>query len=745
MRIKLYVFILFTLICYGTKAQTISPYLEVKNNDDFNLIVADSLQSTYLFNHLLGDIQQKFYYTNTSNKKLNLRFIVPQDQSTNVYFLTAHVNDNKYQLASKPLQEIKQEVKQLKSKSGFENQTIAKNIILAMNEVNPQAKIVIELHRSKIISTNDITYNVNLPENIVLRTEEFTATHQNHKHSAPNKINHQFIVTGSIALDTILVNEKTPAIKKNSSTEWYFNSNMINKQTIFYNYQSNNINAEIQHFTENNCDYILGVIQPPKEIKTIKPREYIFILDASGSMKGKPLDALKKMIKSTLTKLQPTELFNILLYATNHENLASTSIEATPENIEKAFLFIDKQYGKGAIKLNEAIDQIQFFKPKPNYNRIITIVTDGDLAINQNVHLAIKTQQKTAQFFILGIGNTIDYRAMNYLALATGTKPLVINNDYEINFKINQFEKQILNPLLRNIQIQSKNLNFNETYPKNFNGFLATNPVEFVSRNCKKSYPKQIEINAKNGAETFKKSFTISAENTSKLTQAIKFYWAKQHIDFLLKDEDRCGDLCKNDGRYRKEIEKIGTEFNISTPYSVLVQNNDNLNFNQDYDSDGDGIADWLDECINEKGSFLTKGCPIDQLTNEGKAIYAQDFSNELIRTIEFDLDKAIIRPIDYPTLNQIVKIMQANAHLKFDIVGHTDARGTKEYNYNLALNRANAVLNYLTEKGLDKKRFIVIAKGDTELRHSFCRPATVCEEWRNLQNRRVEFILKKD
>ena len=745
MRIKIYIIILIYTAFSWLKAQNISPYLEVKSNDDFNFITVDSLQSNYLFNHFLGDIQQQFYYTNNSNKKIDLRFIVPQNNSSNIYQLDASFNNKKIELASRPLQNVKQEVKQLKSKNSYENQIITQNIILALNDVEPGAKIKIELKRSQIIDPNTITYEVNIPESILLRTEEFTSTQQNHKNSTPKIIRNQYIFTGSIPLDKILFDDKKITINKINPTEWVINDKTGNYKRISYQYQAKNINANIQNFTENGCDYILGIIQPPEEIKTISPREYIFVLDASGSMKGNPLDAIKKMIKSTLKQLKPDELFNILLYSTNHENLAATSIEATPENLEKAFLFIEKEYGKGNIKLNEAIEKIQNFKPKPNYNRIITIISDGDLAINQNVHLAIKTQLKTAQFFILGLGNTIDYRAMNYLALTTGSKPLVINNDNEINYKINQFEKSILTPLLRNIQIQSKNFNFNETYPKNFNGYLATKPVEFVSRNCKKTYPKQIDISAKNGTESFNKSFYIEKENTSNLTKAIKFYWAKQHIDFLLKDEDRCGDMCKNDGRYRKEIEKIGTEFNISTPYSVLIQNNDNLNFNQDYDSDGDGIADWYDECINEKGTLLTKGCPVNQLKNESKELYIQDISNELIRTIEFDLDKAIIQPIDHSILNKIIRLMKENSDLKFYIIGHTDARGTKEYNYNLALNRATAVLNYFIEKGLKKERFTIISKGDTELKHSSCRPATVCEEWRNLQNRRVEFKLKKD
>ncbi|QTV04755.1 OmpA family protein [Faecalibacter bovis] len=737
--------ILFLGFLQSSQAQTIFPYLEVKNNTDFVKISSDSIDSNYQFNHFLGDIQHTFYYKNISNETIDLRFVVPQHHSQNVYHLSSKYNNQESNLLSKPIVTVRQEIKSLKSKSGYDNQTKTQNLILNLNQVKAGEMITVSLKISKIIETNTLDYELEIPEIKTIRTEQFTSLGIDEKIASPKKASQTYNFTGSIPLNTVLINKKNPTIKKVTLTNWVTNSNSTAKENILYSYDAKQINSAVQHFTEDGCDYILGIVQPPKDPKIIYPREYIFVVDASGSMKGRPITEVKKMMISTLRQLKTDELFNIVLYGTNQENFAPTSVEASKENVEKAILYIEKEYGRGATKLNEAIDRIQTFKANSNHNRIITIISDGDLDINQNLHLSIKSHLKSAQFFILGIGNSIDYRAMNFLSLTTGAQPLVINNEYELGFKIAQFQKQILRPLLRNVQVQSKTINLSETYPKNFNGFLSTNPIHFVSKDCKKVYPKQLEITAKNGIDNYNRSFDIQRANSSNLTEAIKFYWAKQKIDFLLKDEDRCGEICKKDGRYRKEIEKIGMSFNLSTPYTVLIQNNDTSNFNQDYDSDGDGIADWYDECINEKGTLLTKGCPVDKLEGNSKDVYVQDFSNELIRTVEFDFDQTIIRTVDYPILDRIVKIMKSNPHLKFYVEGHTDAMGSSEYNKNLSLNRSKAVVEYFTNKGLDKNRFTIIGKGDTELKHTMCRPAENCEAWKNLQNRRVEFKIKKD
>lgn len=745
MRFFILFLLLFTVFTQHSKAQTSFPYLEVKNNIDFDKISSDSIQSNYQFNHFLADIQHTYYYKNTSNQTLDLRFIVSQHHSQNVYHLSASYNNEESNLSAKPITTVRQEIKNLKSKSGYDNQIKTQNLILNLNQVKAGEIIKIQLKVSKIIETSTLDYEIEIPEKKTIRTEQFTSIGINEEIGTPKKVIQTFNFTGSIPLQSVVVKQKNPALKKVSNTNWTFTSENLTKEKIVYNYEAKQINSAIQHFTEGGCDYILGIVQPPKDPKIISPREYIFVVDASGSMKGRPITEVKKMMTSTLRQLKTDELFNIVLYGTNQENFALTSVEASTENVTKAINFLEKGYGRGATKLNEAIDKIQTFKVNPNYNRIITIISDGDLDINQNLHLSIKSHLKSAQFFILGIGNTIDYRAMNFLSLTTGAQPLVINNEHELNYKIAQFQKQILKPLLRNVQVQSKTVNLSETYPKNFNGFLSTNPIHFVSKDCRKVYPKQLEITAKNGNDNYNRNFEIHKANSSNLTEAIKFYWAKQKIDFLLKDEDRCGEICQKDGRYRKEIEKIGMSFNLSTPYTVLIQNNDTTNFNQDYDTDNDGIADWYDECINEKGTILTKGCPVDKLERNSKDVYVQDFSNELIRTVEFDFDKTVIRSVDFPTLDRIIKIMKANSHLKFYIEGHTDAVGNTDYNENLSLNRAKAVLDYFVNNGLDKNRFTILGKGDTELKHAMCRPAEKCEPWKNLQNRRVEFKIKKD
>ena len=99
------------------------------------------------------------------------------------------------------------------------------------------------------------------------------------------------------------------------------------------------------------------MVQPPRRVAPadIPPREYIFIMDVSGSMYGFPLDGPRRCCGRLIGSLRPQDYFNVLLFAGDSATLAPESLPATPENIEKALALIDSQRGGGGTELLPAL------------------------------------------------------------------------------------------------------------------------------------------------------------------------------------------------------------------------------------------------------------------------------------------------------------------------------------------------------------------------------------------------------
>jgi len=102
---------------------------------------------------------------------------------------------------------------------------------------------------------------------------------------------------------------------------------------------------------------------------------------------------------------------------------------------------------------------------------------------------------------------------------------------------------------------------------------------------------------------------------------------------------------------------------------------------------------------------------------------------------INFDVDKATIKPESMGTLNMIVKIMNNNPDLKFEVDGHTDNSGDAQHNKALSQQRADAVKSQLVSMGIDASRITTKGFGDT-------KPISTNDtQDGKATNRRVEFV----
>lgn len=83
------------------------------------------------------------------------------------------------------------------------------------------------------------------------------------------------------------------------------------------------------------------------------------------------------------------------------------------------------------------------------------------------------------------------------------------------------------------------------------------------------------------------------------------------------------------------------------------------------------------------------------------------------VENIEFDVNKATLRPSSFPPLDTLVRIMKHIPEIIVEIQGHTDSDGSNAANKSLSQRRAQSVVNYLVQHGISKKQFVAKGYGE--------------------------------
>lgn len=147
-------------------------------------------------------------------------------------------------------------------------------------------------------------------------------------------------------------------------------------------------------------------------------------------------------------------------------------------------------------------------------------------------------------------------------------------------------------------------------------------------------------------------------------------------------------------------------------------------------DADLDGIRDLEDECPVDPGPVINKGCPLIKTRGADELDFQAGH-------IKFERGSATLLAASHQVLDEVIRILDTYSSFHLDIIGHTDNTGREEVNQQLSTKRAQACMDYLIERGIDKDRLNAIGMGES-------RPLAdnLTPEGRE-KNRRVEFSLQ--
>ncbi len=316
-------------------------------------------------------------------------------------------------------------------------------------------------------------------------------------------------------------------------------------------------------------NFFLLMMQPPRRVTTaqIPGREYIFIVDVSGSMFGYPLEVSKKLLTDLIGGLRSTDRFNVLLFSGGSSLMSEQSVPATPENIRQALLLIDRQRGGGGTELLPAFSRALSLKKTAGYSRSIVIATDGYVTVEEEVFDLIRNNLGNANVFAFGIGTSVNRHIIEGMARVGLGEPFVITRPDEAAAKAEQLRKLIQAPVLTGVHLKFNGFQAYDIEPAQIPDVLSERPILVFGKYRGKAQGKII-VTGTSGEGAFRQTIDVAAaaKKTTPDHPSLSYLWARHRI-VLLSDYEKL----RSDDKRIDEVTRLGLAYNLLTAYTSFV------------------------------------------------------------------------------------------------------------------------------------------------------------------------------
>lgn len=322
--------------------------------------------------------------------------------------------------------------------------------------------------------------------------------------------------------------------------------------------------------------YFLMLISPRAELSKSQqvPRDMVFVLDTSGSMRGKRIVQARGALKYCLANLNENDRFAVLNFATTVNKYAEQLQPAKKDNVEAARKWVDTLEATGGTAIDDALKTALEMR-STDAARTFTVVffTDGRATIGETNEDKIKqnfAKRNTAntRMFTFGVGDDVNAAMLDALADQSRAISTYVREAEDIEAKVSSLFGKISNPVLANLKLSVTNgVKLSEIYPPQLPDLFHGSQVVVLGRYDGKGHAA-VKLTGTIGRETKEFVYEIDfAEKTGDDRMFVEDLWARRKVGYLL-------DQIRVNGENKELVNEVVTlakRYGITTPYTSYL------------------------------------------------------------------------------------------------------------------------------------------------------------------------------
>jgi Ca-activated chloride channel family protein len=567
--------------------KSLSPYFFVEGaTPGVEALPLESTKADVHISGVIADVVVRQTYRNDGDKTISARYVFPASTRAAVYGMKMKIGTRVIEAKIKEREEARKEYEEAKA-AGKTASLLEQDRpnVFSMNVANilPKDRIEVELRYTELLVPTDGVYELVYPTVVGPRYASETLD----KTAADNKFvksgylhagatpTYAFDINVSVAAGMKIQQLDSPSHAIKSS----FGANNMNATVsldngaatgnkdfvLRYRLAGDDIASGLLLFPGAKENFFLMMVQPPRRpaIEQIPAREYVFIIDVSGSMHGFPLDTTKVLMRDLLGKLRPTDRFNVMLFSGGSALFSDKSVDADKDKINDAIAFIDRETGGGGTELLPALKRAMALPAvAKDVSRTFVVVTDGYIAEETAMFDQVRSHLGQANVFAFGIGSSVNRFLVDGIAKAGQGEPFVVLDPTKAKDAATRFRAYVESPVLAQVKVAFDGLATYDVQPQVLPDVFANRPVVVFGK-YKGTPSGKITLTGVSGRGRFVSTIDASTVSPDAKNSALSFLWARAKISEL-------SDFYQGDAN-KKQVVELGLKYNLLTKFTSFI------------------------------------------------------------------------------------------------------------------------------------------------------------------------------
>ncbi len=273
------------------------------------------------------------------------------------------------------------------------------------------------------------------------------------------------------------------------------------------------------------------MIVPPAVMRDLptQPLEFIFTVDVSGSMSGRPIEQARSAMLHALRRLGPNDRFQVVKFFSNAEQMSPQPVPATPDNVNRAMAYVGNLSAGGGTMMLEGMRKSLDFPRDPERTRIVCFLTDGYIGNEAEILGAMHHWLgENTRVFSFGVGQSTNRYLLDHMAKMGRGASAYISLNEDPDPAMAAFFDRMRHPAMTDVSVDFGTMNARETFPRKPGDLLVGRPIILTGK-FDGALPQTVRISGRmNGRTQSVDALVVAA--TGLTARALPAIWARGKI-----------------------------------------------------------------------------------------------------------------------------------------------------------------------------------------------------------------------